>query len=286
MLSYVPLVGDRISDGVRERDRAVFSTLIEIGPFRLPVYATLLSIGLVGGVVLTVWQGPRRSLSSTACFDAALVAAIGGLFGARLAYVAVNWAYFRDHLLEGLRPWAGGLAWQGGLAVALLLVALYGVLRRISLASLFDALTLGLAWFTVFIWMGSGAANDVYGRETFPTDGLLWTLSADLPDLYGLRAPRVNVPLMGFIWSASVLCVLFVLERRLKLAGSLFLAYLTLTGLGGLFFVSLQADAVPYLLHVRVDGLFYLFLFVSGMTGFLVLGLRGIRAERRIPFKE
>ena len=112
------------------------------------------------------------------------------------------------------------------------------------------------------------------------------TLSADLPDLYGLRAPRVNVPLMGFIWSASVLCVLFVLERRLKLAGSLFLAYLTLTGLGGLFFVSLQADAVPYLLRVRMDGLFYLFLFVSGMTGFLVLGLRGIRAERRIPFKE
>jgi prolipoprotein diacylglyceryltransferase len=261
----------------------VFPTLIEIGPFHLPAYATLLSIGLVGGVVLSVWQGPRRGLSSTACFDASLLAAFGGLFGARFAYAAVNWTYFSDHLLEAVQPWAGGLAWQGGLALALLLVTLCGVLRRIPLAVLFDALTLGLSWFTLFIWMGSGAANDVFGRETFPTDGWLWTLSADLPDLYGIRAPRVNVPLMGIVWSALVFVVLIFLERRLRLAGSLFLTYLTLTGFGGVFFVSLQADAVPYLLDLRIDWWFYLLMLVGGMSGFFVLGLQGIREKRRVP---
>jgi phosphatidylglycerol:prolipoprotein diacylglycerol transferase len=245
--------------------------VIHVGPLRLPAYAALLSLGLIGGVLLSVWQGPRRGLVSTTSFDVALLAAVAGLVGARATYVAVNWAYYRDHLAEGLRLWAGGLAWLGGLALGVLLVALYGVRRQLSLGVLFDVLTLGFAWFTLCIWLGSGVANDIYGRETFPTDGLLWTLSADLPDLYGLRAPRVNVPLLGIIWSTLVFVVLISLERRLRKDGSLFLMYLTLTGLGGLALASLQANVVPHLLHVRVDWMVYLLLVVGGLTGLLAM---------------
>jgi phosphatidylglycerol:prolipoprotein diacylglycerol transferase len=281
VLSYGPLVRDRIAKVDWNRDRAVFPTLLQIGPLRLPAYATLLSLGLVGGVVLTVWQGPRRGLAPTTCFDAALLAAIGGLVGARVAYVIENWAYYRDHLGEGVRLWSGGLAWQGGLALGLLLVALYGARLRLSLRTVFDVLTLGLAWFTLFVWLGSGAANDVYGRETFPTEGFVWSLSADLPDLYGLRAPRVNVPLLGIIWSGFVSVALWLAKGWLRVAGSLFFTYLMLTGLGGLALVQLQANAVPYLFRVRADWLFYLLLMVSGLAGLFVLALRAISNGRR-----
>ena len=90
-------------------------------------------MGLVGGVLLSVWQGRRYGVGPTAVFDAALLGASGGLVGARAAYVAVNWSFYRDHRGEAARLWAGGLAWQGGLVLGLALVALYGLRYRIPL---------------------------------------------------------------------------------------------------------------------------------------------------------
>jgi phosphatidylglycerol:prolipoprotein diacylglycerol transferase len=260
----------------------MFPTQIRIGPVSLPAYATLLSLGLVGGVLINLWRGTRRGITQAQCFDASLLAAVGGLVGARVAYAAVNWAYFRDNLSEALRLWTGGLAWQGGLVLGLLLVVLYGARYRLSLGMLFDALTLGLAWFTLCVWLGSGVASDIFGRETFPSDGLLWRLSADLPDLYGLRAPRVNVPLLGIFWSSLVFAALWFLQDRLNRRGSLFLLYLTLSGLGGLVLVRLQANAVPYIFGVRVDWLFYLVLVSVGLTGLAALKLLAIHADRGI----
>lgn len=261
----------------------MFPTLVQLGPFHLPTYATLLSFGLVGGVLVSVWQGVRRAFAPSQPFDAALLLAVGSLVGARATYVAVNWAYYGDHLSGALRFWTGGLAWQGGLPLGLLLVALYGVRFRLPLGGLLDSLALGLAWFTLFIWLGSGSANDVYGRETFPTDGLWWTLSADLPDLYGLRAPRVNVSLLGSAWSGLVLIVLWLLRGRLSVSGSLFFATLVLTGLGGLGLVPLQANQVPYLFQVRLDWLFNLLLVTGGLVGLIVVRTLAIRHGRRIP---
>lgn len=249
----------------------MFPTLIQLGPLRLPTYATLLSLGLAGGVLISVREGPRHGLSPIHAFDAALLGASGALIGARATYVAINWTFYRDHLSEALRLWAGGLVWQGGLVTGLLLVALYATRHRLPLGRLLDALTLGLAWFILFLWLGSGAANDVYGRETFPTDGLLWTLSGDLPDLYGLHAPRVNVPLLGALWSGLVLIGVRVSRKRSTPPGALFLACLGLTGLGSLALVPLQANPVPFVFRVRLDGWFNLILTIGALSGLLIL---------------
>jgi phosphatidylglycerol:prolipoprotein diacylglycerol transferase len=249
----------------------VFSTLIQIGPFHLPTYATLLALGIFGGVLLSAQQGQRQGLSPTHCFDAALLGASGALVGARMAYVALNWAYYGHHLSEALRLWAGGLAWQGGLIVGLPLVALYAVRHRLPPGALLDVLASGTAWLVLFLWLGSGAANDVYGRETFPTAGLSWALSGDLPDLYGLRAPRINVPLLGALWSGLVLIGVWAFRKRSAPPGALFLACLGLTGLGSLLLVPLQANPAPFLFRVRLDGWFNLALTIGGLGGLLFL---------------
>ena len=252
----------------------MFPNTIYVGPLSLPTYATLLSLGVIGAVLLSVWQGHRRGLAPTRPFDAALLGASGGLLGARATYVIVNWAFYRDHLAEALRLSAGGLAWQGGLLFGLLLITLYGLRFRLSLGVLLDTVALGLAWFTLCLWLGSGAANDVYGRETFPSDDVLWRLSADLPDVYGLRAPRINVPLLGMVWSGLVFPILWCLGERMRKPGGLFCIYLALTGLGGLALIPLQANAVPYLFHLRLDWLFMLVLTAVGVCGLLAVKLR------------
>ena len=249
-------------------------TLIRLGPIHLPAYATMLTVAFVGAVCITVWQAPRHGLTHAQCFDIALLAAVGGLVGARLSYVMVNWVYFKEHLGEAPLIWSGGLAWQGGVVLGLALAGLYGVRYRLSLAGLFDALALGLGWFTLFLWLGSGTANDVYGQETYPADRLLWSLSADLPDLYGLRAPRVNIPLLGIVWSGIVFAALWFLQDRFRTPGTFFLAFWALTGMGGLVLVPLQANAVPFVFRLRLDWLFYLALTVVGFLGWMVLAAR------------
>jgi prolipoprotein diacylglyceryltransferase len=244
----------------------VFSAHIQFGPLHLPTYAALLSLGLVGSVVASAWQGRRLGLAPTWPFDAALLWASGGLVGARATYVAINWTYYEHHLSEALRLWAGGLAWQGGLVVGLSLIVLYAARFRLPLGTLLDALAPGLAWFILCLWLGSGAANDVYGHETFPGDHL-WPLSADLPDLYGLRAPRVNVPLLGAAWSGLVFVAVWLVRGR---AGLSFLTCLALTGAGGLTLVFLQANPAPVLFHLRLDGLFNLILIAAGWGGMVV----------------
>lgn len=245
----------------------MFPTVIELGPLRLPTYATLLSVGLVGSALLSLWQARPRGVTPEHAFDGVLLGFAGGLAGARAAYVMLHWDYFQDHLGEAVRVWSGGLAWQGGLVVGLLLVLLYARRRDVPLGNLLDVLAPGLAWFILFVWLGSGAAADIYGRETFPLDGWLWTLSADLPDLYGLRAPRVNVPLLGAVWSGLVLAGLLLLSRHTFRPGTLFLVGVVLTGAGGLVLVPLQANPVPGVLQVRVDWLFYLALSLGGLAG-------------------
>jgi phosphatidylglycerol:prolipoprotein diacylglycerol transferase len=249
----------------------MFPTVIELGPLRLPTYTTLLSMGLVGSALLSLWQARQRGDAPEYAFDGVLLGFAGGLAGARAAYVILHWDYFQDHVGEAVRVWSGGLAWQGGLVLGLLLVLLYAERRDASMGDLLDVLAPGMAWFILCVWLGSGAAADVYGRETFPLDGWLWTLSADLPDLYGLRAPRVNVALLGALWSGLVLAGLLLLSRRTLRPGTLFLVGIALTGAGGLVLVPLQANPVPGVFQVRVDWLFYLALSLGGLVGLILL---------------
>ena len=259
----------------------MFPAFVRIGPLELSTYSAILGLGLIGSIGLGVWQGQRRGLVASRLFDVTLLAAVGGLVGARIAYVAVNWVYYRDHVSEALRMWSGGLAWQGGLGLALLLVLVTITRSRLPRAKVLDALALGWAWFTLCLWLGSGVANDVYGRETWPGDGLWWRLSADLPDLYGLRAPRINVALLGVGWSALVLAAIGLLTRFSKRPGISFFTYLLLTGLGGLWLVPLQASPAPYLLRARLDGWFYLTLVGAGLCGLIVVKRRNTSLQNQ-----
>ena len=51
-------------------------------------------------------------------------------------------------------------------------------------------------------WLGCLMNGFAYGIETYPGQGLRWRVSLELPDIYGIRAPRVAVQLLGAGWSA------------------------------------------------------------------------------------
>ncbi len=171
-------------------------------------YRGLLAVGLVLGLALAVLRGRRAGLPAAVLVDGTLAAALGGLLLGRAVYVAAQWTYFRHSPGEALALWRGGLSAPGVLAGGLLAVAGWAALRRVDGRRVLDVMAPGAALLVVCAWLACLGNGVACGVESRPDQGLLWSLSAELPDLYGLRAPRVAVQALGALWGGVVLALL------------------------------------------------------------------------------
>jgi len=207
----------------------------------LPGYRALVAAGLGLGAAMAACLGRRRGLPLLILLDGGLAAAAGGLLLGRALYVGANWPYFQE------QPWAAWAFWRGGLAAAGVVAGgiagalLFCCLRRCDPRPLLDTLAPGAALLALAAWLGCLQAGCACGIETWPDQGWRWALSADLPDLYGLRAPRLAVQALGALWSAVTLTAALIASRK-RLAFPLWLLLYSV-GDGGLAF--LRADARP-----------------------------------------
>ncbi len=243
-------------------------------------YTALVDIGLLSGAAIVYLAARRRGLDATCVLDAMLTAALGGLVGGRAMYVVAHWDYYQDYVHRALRLWDGGLSWHGALAGGLAGVLTYRALRklrgkpsqRISLQQTLDVLTPGAAMVATCAWLGCLTAGCAYGLETYPVQEVLWKLSMELPDLYGIQAPRVAVQLLGAGWGAVVLIVVLIAGRSERFAGLVFPLWLTLHSTGSFGLEFLRADEVPMIISWRADQMADLALTLFGCTA-LIAGL-------------
>lgn len=205
----------------------------------LPDYRAALTAGVLLGTALALWAGRRNGLPVMVVMDGVLAAAVGGLLLGRLGYVAAHLPYFREHPLAAPAFWQGGLSGPGVVVGGAVGAGGMARLQKLPLGQLrglppgqprglgqpqglplllWDALAPGAAVVLIAAYLGCLRAGCACGRETWPGDGLLWVLSAELPDLYGLRAPRVAVPVLGMGWGALMLVLTLLMARRSRTA--------------------------------------------------------------------
>jgi phosphatidylglycerol---prolipoprotein diacylglyceryl transferase len=246
--------------------------ILHLGPLTLVSYSALLCIGLLGGAAIAYLSARRRGLDTLCVLDAALAAVLGGLVGARAAYVAVNWSYYGGHLALALDLWGGGHIWQGGVIGGLIAVLVYCAARGVAPGLVLDVLSPGAALLVVCAWLGCFLDKCAYGIETYPGQGLLWTLSLELPDIYGVWVPRVAVQLMGAGWGVVALTVVAFAMRRVRPGGLVLPLWLALYCTGSFWLGFLRADGMPLLAGLRIDQVADLVLFAIGAV-ILVVGL-------------
>ncbi|MBN1886572.1 MAG: prolipoprotein diacylglyceryl transferase [Thermoflexales bacterium] len=163
-------------------------------------YREWMSAALAGGLGLAAWIARRRRLPVWPVLDTLLAALAVGVVGGRAAYVGLNWAYFGEHLCEALQWWRGGLMWQAGLACGLAGAVAYARVKRLPVRDILDACTPGLALGCGLGWLACYTASCAYGAPVWPGEPL-WFTAADLPDVYGIREPRVAVQWLGMAWA-------------------------------------------------------------------------------------
>jgi hypothetical protein len=127
-----------------------------------------------------------------------LASLAGGLLGARLGYVFLNWSYYANHTSEIIRLQAGGLDWGGGVFGAVVFVMLVcGLYDQMPHPLLNDLLPF-FAILVVVLWLAAGFSSIYYGPEHTRS---WWTVSP--LDQLGRTTPRVPLHLLAAIFSAA-----------------------------------------------------------------------------------
>jgi phosphatidylglycerol:prolipoprotein diacylglycerol transferase len=250
--------------------------LFHLGRFAVTGYAALISVGMISGMVAAYLTAQRRGLPPPYALDATLAAALGGLVGGRVVYVLAHWPYYSDHLKRALRPWDGGLGWQGALAGGLVAVLAYCAVRRTPPALVCDLLTPGVALLAMCGWLGCFLNGCACGMETYPGQGVVWRLSMELPDLYGIWTPRVAVQLLGAVWGGVVLAGVLVARRHSRVRGFLLHLWLAFYSIGSFGLGFLRGDETVRIAGWRAGQVADLAL---ALIGFAALGI-GLLRER------
>lgn len=119
--------------------------LLRIGPATVYAYGVMLAIAFVAATLVLLWFLPRKGVDRTNAVDLVLAGAAGGLIGARILYVASNWAEFSAHPLWIFELWRGGMVFYGGAVLGGLAVLAYAAYRRLPVPVIAEAGAICLA---------------------------------------------------------------------------------------------------------------------------------------------
>jgi len=188
--------------------------LFRFGSTIIYAYTVLLDVGLVCGLAVACLEGRRRGIAPERIVDAALWAVVAGIAGSRVGYVLANQEYFAENLREAFYIWKGGLAFQGAFLAGMLALFLYSASRKLPFFALADTAALGLTLGQVFGWLGCLMSGCAYGLESHGLNSILAHLSLDLPDIYGITAPRFATQPLASALSLSIFIILWATRRR------------------------------------------------------------------------
>jgi phosphatidylglycerol:prolipoprotein diacylglycerol transferase len=226
---------------------------LRIGPLTIYWYGLLITMGALAGAYVATFEARRRGEDPDHVWNGLILCLIFGLIGARLYHVisspagGVGWSYYRQHPLDIIAFWKGGLrglgiygAVVGGIAA----VYVYARLNKLDVLTWLDIGAPGLILGQAIGRWGNFFNQELYG---YPTD-LPWGIPID--PAYRLEEFRVlgsdarfhPTFFYEFLWNMMVFAVLMVVGRRYGdrlLKGDILLLYAILYPLGR-FFVEFQ----------------------------------------------
>jgi phosphatidylglycerol:prolipoprotein diacylglycerol transferase len=253
------------------------SDLGQIGPITLRTYTFLLDAAILLGLGVLTWQGWRLDDEPVRWLDAGLLAVAGGVIAGRLAHVAIHWEYFSEHLPEIPAFWEGGINWHAAI-LAGLLILLWACLRRgVSFRDATDVLAIILPIAAALACVGCLASGCGHGREVASLGDYPPYVAAELPDLYGIIAPRFQTQLFEITLNVILLILAVILTRLPWLKGARLWIILTLLGAGTFAVDFTRGDAMPMIGGLRLDQILDLVVALAGLAG-IIIGRRLIHS--------
>jgi phosphatidylglycerol:prolipoprotein diacylglycerol transferase len=204
--------------------------LLRIGHLEFRWYGVMIVLGILAGAFVILREARRKGMAEAPILDAIPWAILGGLVGARVFHILDFWDYYSANpgLLITLR--LDGLAIYGGLVGGVVAVAGYAAWKKLSFWRLADVAAVGLPLGQAIGRVGCLINGCNYGIPTTLPWGVIWTNP-------GAMAPINDVarhPAQAYeaLLSLAVFGLVWLLRKRFKTDGLLFLVYVVAYSLG------------------------------------------------------
>ena len=200
-----------------------------IGPLMVRWYGIMVVLAVVTVIFIALREAKRIGIPQEHIYSISLWAIIGGLIGTRLFHIIDQWKYYMAH------PWQiigfEGLSIYGAVVGALIAILIYTQVNKLSFWQIGDIIAPG------------AILGQAIGRVGCLLNGCCYGVACDLPWAVVYENPnsyaRLGIPLhptqvYHIIWNLTGFAVLWLLRKRLKPQGSLFLLWLALYAAGDL----------------------------------------------------
>lgn len=238
-------------------------------------YGIFVALGFLAGVVHWSRRERKAGLPEGFASELAIWIMVGGILGARIAYVAANIEEYAAHPLSVLRIDQGGLIYYGGLIGGTLAVLLLAWRRRIDRWVLGDFVIGALPLGHAFGRIGCFINVCCYGCVTTSPLGV-WTVVRDAGDT-PKGAFRHPAQLYESGANLAVYALLLWWQRRERPAGSTVALYLLTYPVSRFFVEFLRGDERAHWAGLNVAQWTSIGLFLAGLT---LWRMRGTAPEK------
>jgi phosphatidylglycerol:prolipoprotein diacylglycerol transferase len=255
-----------------------------VGGAAITSFGVFMLLSFLTGGYLTRAGLRRIGEDPEKAWDLVFMAVVGGIVGARLYYVLLNFPRFVQDPL-GMIFARGGLVWYGGFIVATALVVWEVRRQKLPLAATADAVAPALALAYAVGRLGCFFVGDDWGRPTGSWVGVRFpmgtppssvdvierdfgiTVDPALVEQYGQIVPVHPTQLYEVGLSTLIFFVLWNLRGRGRPAGWLFMVWLALAGTERFLVEFLRAKDDRFLAGLTVAQLISLAIVAVGVAG-------------------
>jgi phosphatidylglycerol---prolipoprotein diacylglyceryl transferase len=123
----------------------MFPILTKFADITIHTYGVMLALGFLLAILVAMRGARRVGLDPNLVMDLSFYFLIAGLVGSRLFYVVGHWEDFRQHPMEMVMFWRGGLVFYGGLILSFIVGVWYVKKHRLNFPKLADVIAPSIA---------------------------------------------------------------------------------------------------------------------------------------------
>ena len=137
-----------------------------LGPFSIHWYSICILAAFLLGFLLVKKEIKRHNISTDFLNDYFFYLVPIVIVGARIYYVAFEWYYYKDDLLEILKVWNGGLAIHGGVIAGIIYTYIYCKMKKVNPFRFMDIVAPSLVLGQAIGRWGNFFNQEAYGPVT------------------------------------------------------------------------------------------------------------------------